>query len=101
MRTVAQETALKRAPRNHSEETRGSTKYIGYIARIYCKKGLPWWLSSKESACQCRRWVWFQGGKIPWRRKWQPTPVFLPGKSHGKRGLVRYSPWGHKESDLT
>ena len=35
-------------------------------------------------------------GKIPWRRKWQPTPVFLPGKSHGQRGLVGYSPWGHE-----
>ena len=34
--------------------------------------------------------------KIPWRRKWQPTPVFLPGKSHGQRSLVGYSSWGHK-----
>ena len=40
-------------------------------------------------------------GKIPWRRKWQPTPVLLPGKSHGQRSLVGYSPWGHKESDIT
>ena len=37
-------------------------------------------------------------GKIPWRRKWQATPIFLPGKSHGERS---YSPWGHKESDTT
>ena len=64
--------------------------------------GLPWWLSGKESACQCRRcgfnpWV----GKIPWRRQWQPTPVFLPGKSHGWRSLVGYSPRGHKELDTT
>ena len=36
--------------------------------------------------------------KIPWRRKWQLTPVFLPGKSHGQRSLVGYSPWGQKES---
>ena len=36
-----------------------------------------------------------------WRRKWQPTPVFLPGESHGWRSLVGYSPWGHKESDTT
>ena len=36
-------------------------------------------------------------GKIPWRRKWQPTPVFLPGESHGQRNLVGYSPWGRKE----
>ena len=40
-------------------------------------------------------------GKISWRRKWQPTPVFLPGKSHGQRNLVGYSPWGCKESDTT
>ena len=38
-------------------------------------------------------------GKIPWRRKWHPTPVFLPGKSHGQRSLVGYSPWGHTELD--
>ena len=41
------------------------------------------------------------GGKIPWRRKWQPTPVFLPGKSHGQRNLAGYSPWGRKELDTT
>jgi len=38
---------------------------------------------------------------IPWRRKWQPTPVLLPGKFHGLRSLVGYSPWGCKESDMT
>ena len=40
-------------------------------------------------------------GKIPWRRKWQPTPVLLPGKSHGQRNQVGYNPWGHKESETT
>ena len=54
--------------------------------------GLSWWLSAKEPICQCRRfgfnpWV----GKIPWRRKWQPTPVFLPRKSHQQRSLAGYS----------
>ena len=39
--------------------------------------------------------------EIPWRRKWQTTPVFLPGESHRQRILVGYSPWGHKESDMT
>ena len=39
--------------------------------------------------------------KIPWRRKWESTPVLLPGKSHGQRSLVGYSPWGHKVSDMT
>ena len=64
--------------------------------------GPPWCCSGKEPACRCRRrvldpWV----GKIPWSRKWQPTAVFLPGKSHGQRSLVAYSPQGHKESDTT
>jgi len=40
-------------------------------------------------------------GNIYWRREWQPTPVFLPGESHGQRSIVGYSPWGHKESDTT
>ena len=42
-----------------------------------------------------------RGREIPWRRKWQPTPVFLPGKSQGQRNLVGDSPWGGKESDTT
>ena len=59
--------------------------------------GFPWWLSGKESTCTGRRhgfdpWV----GKTPWRRKWQPTPVFLSGRSHGQRSLLSCSPWGHK-----
>ena len=60
------------------------------------------WHGGKESACQCRRcWrcefdPWVE--KIPWRRKWQPTPVFLPGKSHGEMRLTGYSPCGCKES---
>ena len=40
-------------------------------------------------------------GKILWRRKWQPTPVFLLGEFHEQRSLAGYSPWGHKESDMT
>ena len=40
-------------------------------------------------------------GKIPWRRRWHPTPIFLPGKFHGGRSLPGYSPWGHKELDTT
>ena len=51
-----------------------------------------------ERIClQCKR-IWFDPWvrKVPWRRKWQPTPVFLPGESQGQRNLVSYSPWGHK-----
>ena len=49
----------------------------------------------QETRCGFDPWVW----KIPQRRKWQPTPVLLPGESHGQRSLVGYSPWGRKESD--
>ena len=61
---------------------------------------LPRWFSGKKSSCQCRK----HGcdprvGKIPWRRKWQPIPVFLPRKFHRQRSLVSYSPWGGKELD--
>ena len=59
---------------------------------------LPKWCSGKESACQCRRrkrwgfhpWV----RTISWSRKWQSTPVFLPGKFCGQRSLAGYTPWG-------
>jgi len=62
----------------------------------------PGGTSGKESTCQCRRCRFHPCvGKIPWRRKWQPTPVFLPGKSHRQRSLVGYSPWGHKELNMT
>ena len=61
--------------------------------------------AGKEAACQCRRrkrggfdpWVW----KISWRRKWQPTPGFLPGKSHRQQSLAGYSPWSRKELGTT
>ena len=64
--------------------------------------GLLWWLRWYSVYLQGGRprfnpWV----GKIPCRRKWQPTLVLLPGQSHGWRGLVGYSPWGHKELDTT
>ena len=66
-----------------------------------CLSQLPWWLSCKESICQCKRHrVLIPGlGRFPWGRKWQPTPLFLPGKSHGQRKLMGYSPWYCKGSD--
>ena len=54
-------------------------------------------LSANPGRPRFHPWV----GKIPWRRAWQPTPVFLPGESRGQRSLVGYSPWDHKESDTT
>ena len=73
---------------------------INYYEVSIVPNAVQWasmWLNDKEPSCQHRRhrfgpWV----RKIPWRRKWQPTPVFLPEKKfHGKRSLVGYSPWGH------
>ena len=48
-----------------------------------------------------QRMRWLDSITNSWRRKWQPTPIFLPGKYHGQRSLVGYSPWGCKESDMT
>ena len=77
---------------------RGCWRCLGEFLGGLVVKGLPRWLSGKESACQRRQcefnpWV----RKIPWRTKWQPTPVFLPGESQGQRSLVGYSQQGLKE----
>ena len=68
-------------------------------------RGFPGGTSGKEPTCQCRRhkrpefdlWI----GRIPWRRKWKPTPVFLPEESHGQKSLAGYGPGGRKELDTT
>ena len=52
----------------------------------------------KRICLQCRR---PRFRKIPWRKEWQPTPIFLPRESHGQRSLTGYSPWGRKELDKT
>ena len=79
---------------------------------------LPWWSRELESACQFRgtslvvqmvkhlsimreTWIWYLGREDPLEKEMQPTPVLLPGKPHGRRSLVGYSPWGHKQSDTT
>ena len=72
--------------------------YITTLPKI----GLLSGSDDKDSACQFRRprfdpW----DGKIPWRREWQATIVFLLGEFHGQRRLEGYSPWGHNESDMT
>ena len=81
--------------------TRLSDFHFPFV-RVSLYQDFPAGSDGKIVCLQCRRprfdpWV----GKIPWRRKWQPTPVFLPGKFHGQRSLVGYSPWGRKESDTT
>ena len=73
-----------------------------FLKHEYFSQGIRWWLIWSRVCLQCRRsgfnpWV----GKIPWRRKWQPTPVFLPRKSHGWRSLAGYTPWCGKELDRT
>ena len=56
----------------------------------------------KASACNARHLCSIPGSvRYPWRRAWLPTPVFLPGESHGQRSLAGYCPWGHKELDMT
>ena len=60
---------------------------------VSCHVGLSRWLSGKESTCQCRRFGFdLLVGKILWRKKWQPTPVFPREESHGQRSLAGYSP---------
>ena len=93
-----------------------STKGVGLLAILYQDDsvfealssdtwGFPGGTIGKEPICQHRRhkrrrfspWVW----KVPWRRAWQPTPVFLPGKSRRQRNLMGYSQWVHRELDTT
>ena len=80
--------------------------YFGFIFFffffLFRSWGFPGGADGEESACNARGpgfhpWV----RKIPWRKKWLLTPVFLPEEFHGQRILVGYSPWGCKESDMT
>ena len=74
-------------------------------SQVIALKGFPGGAGGKEPACQSRRhkkhrfnpWV----GKIPWRKNWQPIPIFTPGEFHRQRSLEDHSPWGGKESDTT
>ena len=86
---------------NHPTRTFG---WVSFLSR-FSVSPLPTWFARWRIYMLCRRprrcrfdpWV----RKMPWRRKWQSTPVFLPGKSHGQRSLAVYSPRGRKESDTT
>ena len=77
------------------------SEYLGLIS--FRNFGLPGWLSGKKnSTCQwrrCRFDLWI--GKLPWRKKWQPIPVFLPGKSHGQKSLEGYNQQGCKNLNTT
>ena len=83
--------------KKRSEEWETGNFSIDY----YIKFGLPSGSDGKESACNAGDLGSIPDQEDPLRRKWQPTPVFLPGKSHGERSLVDYSLWGCKESDMT
>ena len=91
--------SIKKKKKKKSKKT--SLIWEGGVKKMTCP-GIPWWLRWQRICLQCWRfgfnpWV----GTILWRREWLPTPVFLPGESHGQRSLVGCSPWGHKESDMT
>ena len=78
---------------------------VSYLSLLHWKAGSwvpPCSSDGKESACNVGDLGSIpESGRFPWRRKWQPTPVFLPGESHGRRSLAGYSPWGFKELDTT
>ena len=101
---LAQDSLYPGQPRSTSVQT-GSVRPVCLDYAQASPGGYPNGTSGKEPACQCRRlkrhglspWV----GKIPWRRAWQPTPVFLPGESHGQRSLACCDSRGCKESDMT
>ena len=104
---------LVRKPRSSKQEIlflkRKENKHITfYIFRDQgaqqglCLSWVPWWLSGKESGCQAGERGPITGlVGFPWRKKWQPAPVFLPGKSHGQRGLVGFSPQGRRHLHTT
>ena len=69
----------------------GGTSQVALVV-----KNLP---ANAGDTRRCRFDPWVR--KIPWRRAWHPTPVFLPGESHGQGSLACYSPWSHKELNVT
>ena len=72
------------------------------IKYAHVAKNMQWIDICKVKMWGCEKWrfdPWVEVGKIPWRREWQPTPVFSPVEFQGQRRLVVYSLWGHNESD--
>ena len=81
---------------------RTTDKKTEFIINSLTIRGFPGSSDGKESKYNARDLGLIPGsGRFPWRRASQPTPVFLPGESHGWRSLAGYSPWGHKELDMT
>ena len=99
---IKQSNILNAYSINMSKCSQSDFSCIGKFEGIYKVMGFPSGSSGKESTCQCRRHrLALRVMKIPWKRKRQPTPVFLPGKSQGQRRLAGYSPWGCEELDTT
>ena len=93
-----------RVLRRNEQKMKSKDPFQEWKGLIWSLGGFPDGPAGKESACNAGdRRHWFNPWilNIPWRRQWQPTPVFLPGKSYGERSLMGYSPWGHKELDTT
>ena len=77
----------------------GKPIYMGRHMYVCLLHGAAVGKGSTFQCGRCKFYPWV--GKVPWSRKWEPPPEFLPGKLHGQRSLARYSPWGPKESDTT
>ena len=98
-------TTPERSGKAENYPSNSSQSFAAYQVlqlHIYFTEGIPHGSHGKASACQCGRpgfdpWV----GKIPWRREWQPTPIFLTREIHEQRRQAGYSPWGRKELDTT
>ena len=89
-------------PKRRLGTGQGCQKAGFLLPSVQAEASLPRGLVLSHTHLQCGRcrfdpWV----RKIPWRRTWQLTPVFLPGESHGQKSLAGYSPWDRKESDMT
>ena len=101
---MLQSMGSQRVGHNWATEWNWTDTTWGHVA-LYINMYIPRWLSGKEPACQCRRHSRFRFNpwvrRISWSSKWQPALVFLPGKSHGHRSLMGYSPWGCREEDMT
>ena len=77
-------------------------EFLCFHQLMYYRNELPRWRSGKESACQCKKHIFnLWSRKFPQKRKWQPTPIFLPGEPHGHRSLVGCHLWGRTELDTT
>ena len=105
VQSLGQEDPLEKEMATHSVllpgKSHGLKSVVGY-SPWGRKEGFPGGSEVKASACNTGDLSSIPGlGRFPWRRKWRPTPVLLPGESHGWRNLMGYSPRGRKESDMT